>query len=68
MHNFQILHPYLDWLRFGAIGDFPRVWFPRIMTQVLIQFGASRNSPRVGLPRIMTHAYENLRPRPSVAR
>ena len=26
--------PYPDWLRFGTIRDFPRVWFPRIMTQV----------------------------------
>ena len=33
--NFQILHPYPDWLRFGVSGDFPRVWFPGIMTQVL---------------------------------
>ena len=40
MCDFQIPHPYPDWLRFGAIGDFPRVWFPRIMTQVLIWFGA----------------------------
>ena len=33
--DFQIPHPYPDWLRFGAIGDFPRVWVPGIMTQVL---------------------------------
>ena len=39
VRHFQIPHPYLDWLRFGAIRDFPRVWFPGIMTQVLIQFG-----------------------------
>ena len=65
--DFQIPHPYPDWLRFGAIRDFPRVWFPGVMTQVLIWFGASGNSPRVGLPRIVTHAYRNLRLRPGVA-